>query len=263
MKKVFLLALILLIVPLVLAVSTPILIKAPSGLNVTINVVKTQDDLPLKTYQVITNSGNEANLIHESDFSGSIYLTIAARQNGKLYSYNETSPIYKSISFYSGNAITIDYIRAPVQPPAPVTPNITEQPSQTNDTPVQETITPTSDTTATGNSVLENIPFKAIGMYAAYIIGGIIIIGILIIFIMKVAVPFIQSNPLKKAEFSGYSSINLKDKNVERDLEKAEIKLKEAQVEIDKIKNKRNEVKDAEAKFLAAKKELERVKGKI
>jgi len=257
MKKIVFLALILLILPLVLGVSTPIAIKAPADLNITINIIKTQDDLVLRTYQVLTNSINEANIIHESDFSGSIYLTVIARQAGRIYPYNETNPLYTSQDFYSGNSITVDYIGTPEPEPIPT---IIQEPENITEEPTTQEIA--ASDVATGSSILETIPFKKIGTYAGWTIGAIIILGLLAFLVLKVAIPYIN-NPLRKAEFSGYGSVNLNDKTVEKDLRKAEAKLKEAQVEIDRIKNQRNEVKEAEAKFLVAKKELERVKGKI
>lgn len=264
MKKVFLLAILLTILPLVLAVSTPILIKAPAGNNVTINVIQTQNDILLKTYQIITNSNNEATMSHESEFSGSIYLTIIARKDGRITSYNESNPLYRSNNFYSGNAITIDYIRAPPIVPTPI-PNETAsnatQAAKNNSAlvPKTDTATQAQDTITTGSSVLSTIPLKKIGIYVAYIIVGIIVLGILILFVMRTVIPSFN-NPIKKAEFSGYSTTSIKDKAVEKDLTAAEQKLKEAQAEIDRIRNRRNEVKQAEAKFLEAKRELERVK---
>ncbi len=267
MKKVFFLVLFLLIMPLVLGVSTQITIKAPADNNVTINVIKTQDDLLLKMYQVVTSSAGEAAVIHESDFSGSIYLSVMARKNGRLYSYNETSLIYISPSFYSGNAITVDYLRNP-EPAPQAAPNATIEnttPAAAEQALVSETPVSSQEetsTSATGSSIIESIPLKTIGRYLAYIIGAIIIFGILALLVIKVAIPYFN-NPVRRAEFSDYDSIDLKDKNVGQELQKAEAKLKEVQAEIDKIKNKRNEVKEAELRFQQAKRELERVKGKI
>ncbi len=274
MKKAYLLAIFLLIVPLVLATSTPIAIKAPAGQNITINIVKAENDLPLSTYQVLTDAANEANIIHVSDFNGMIYLTAISRLDGRIYPYNSTNPAYRSANFIAGNAITIDYIQAPVTTPAvtPAPENISNATAETNaseavtstaaEPAATETATQSPDTTAaTGNSILENIPFKTIGIYAIWVVGAIIVLGILILLITKVAIPYFN-NPVRKAEFSGYESVDLKDKNVERDLAKAESKLKEAQAEIDRIRNKRTEVKQAELKFEQAKRELERVKGK-
>jgi hypothetical protein len=174
----------------------------------------------------------------------------------------------KFTGYTTGSPLSFDMKPDPNAPkPAPVVPVV----PVVNITPVVNAtpVVPVVNNSAKNSSLFWKIPsinisnlWKDYGKYVYYFIYAvlaIVVIFLLIKFMPKIIsrMPKMPSGPVVgKSTAEGYR-YNTK---TEKQLADAERKIREAQAEIDRIRNKKKMVSEAERKFEEAKRELERLK---
>ena len=130
---------------------------------------------------------------------------------------------------------------------------------------VEETKEEADSKSVTGQTITENKNKKGLSLsdfpkYIYYIIGAVILVGLIGLLVLKSLIsgkpPHIQFLNFKKDK-SNVPSFNVS--SMEKELLKAERKLREAQVEINRLKN-RDKIVVAEKKLEEDRKELEKLK---
>ena len=264
-KKLLLIVLLLAILPLVSAYETIITAQADSSIyEMTINVLDPSSLNAIKTYINDTDTSGKLTITHSSSYD-KLAFSVIQRKNGKIVQ------IKKFGNYTASDLIFLD-LRTSTSATTNPTNNLTTSSNittstnttsisttQTNNT-TQNQITGNTISNQTGNTSPTSFVSKItrnlvpvlyyIGIGLAIIIGIAIVIGV-VLYLVK----YIKNKkpPIVK---DSKQPISVSDK----ELANAERKIKELQVEIDRIKNKKNTLAEAERKFEEAKKELERAK---
>jgi len=262
-KSLFSLILVLLILPMVYAsVSTTVTINANPGLNLTIIVSSTADQMPLipggEFPEIPTDDTGKAVITVNSADQREVYFSITARNQGSI-----VGGIKKFGNYTLGIPIIIDLFGQPI-----VTPPVVPETPVENITPVVETTPELSPplTSPTGNIIGEssttkkNIFSNLIKGRTPYIISGIllaILIAGAIFFFMRSGrlgheTTYIQPRVIKQ-------TVDISD----NELTEVEKKIEETKRELDDIKNKRKRYSDAQQKFSDAQKELDNAKNDL
>lgn len=255
-RKLFFILMLLVIIPSVVA-ETSLTIKTCSGCDITVYVV---DPSLLNTIRTLNGTADSSGIFSASFSTGllRVDLSVISRYHGTIVNKDNM----KFEDYLTSESISIDLTSQEA--------SLNTSDSETeavNNTPVQQEETIIENTSASeegvtgaavseneGNSLLSRIP-----KFVYYIVGGILIALVVVIILMKV--PFSSfSLPRAPASYKvrKYPEITSID---EKKLSDAEKKIKEAQEEINRIKNKKHEIDDAEKRFEEAKKNLERLKG--
>ncbi len=261
----------LLIIPLVVAVDTPIGVETLPSHQVTLNILNPNNGDVYKSLEGNSSSEGIVSLTYTSSTNQKINIYAIIRSSvGKIV----LTKSFEDIS--TGSATTLKVLaNAPVVTP-PITPTpLVETPKNitptVNVTP-NVTITNTTNTTAT-NASSNNSSFglgSALSSFwntivgYAYILGTIIVI-LLLAFLLHRYWPDIKIKiDERRANSSKREKVRDKEKDLDlgspKELINAEKKLKQLQEEIDGIKNKNRKVAEAERKFDEAKRELDRLK---
>ncbi|MEK6830639.1 MAG: hypothetical protein AABX77_01270 [Nanoarchaeota archaeon] len=129
----------------------------------------------------------------------------------------------------------------------------TEQLEETKES-VQEVVEETQTKPGITSKAIENVKDIVSSKTLYYIIGGILVIGVLF-FVMRFARNRVDTGSFRVTKLSSLTSHTSHDKK----LEDAERKLDEAKKEIDEIRNRKSKLEEARERFRKDKRELERL----
>ncbi len=260
MTKNFILAImVLLLIPSVFATTTTINVVTEPFHDVTLNVL---EPTSLDALQTIEKKADNSGLMTTAYASGHSQLafSVIIRKDGKIV-------VKKSFDkMTTGGSITLDAkaeTTPVVTPPAPVvntTPAANPIVNNVSNSTNQSNITgnavsgPESNKTSWTNSFSSKTLAK-IGYYAI----GLVVLVILIIIIYWI-IGKIKENrhSIRKPSVPWGHQYNASEGTSDRDLAQAERKIREAQAEIDRIRNKKAQMIDARRRFEEARRDLER-----
>jgi len=245
------------------AVETQITIYTYIGHSAMVNILDPSSGDALQSFQ--TNKTDSGNIVVTySSGTRTVDIAIIIRNNEGKIARNQ-----KFTGYTTGSPLSFDLRPDPnAVAPTPVVPVV-------NVTPVVPVVNITNVTSASNLNLsktnsssswkMPSLSFKWDAKYTKYIyytLGGIVLI-VVIFFLVKFMPKIISSMPRVPAgPVVGKSTAESYRYNTKTDkqLADAERKIREAQADIDKIRNKKRIVSEAERKFQEAKRELDRVK---
>ena len=240
-------------VSLVSAVDTQITVYTYVGHSALINVLDPGSGDALQTFQPNATDSGEIVVTFGSG-TRTIDVSIIIRDRDGHITRKHTYTGYTT-----GSPLSFDLKTDPDTPaPTPVVPVV-------NVTPVVPVVNASAKDTNSSSWKMPSFSVKwdaKYWTYIYYIIGVIVAIGViwlLIKFMPKIisSMPRTPAGPVVGKSTADSYRYNTK---TDKQLADAERKIKEAQMEIDRIRNKKRIVSEAERKFQEAKRELDRVK---
>jgi len=261
------LALLFVIVALqmVSAVETTITVYTFAGHTALINILDPSSGDALQTFQ--TNATDDGTIsVTWSSGTRTVDIVVIIRNSAGKIARNQ-----KFTGYTTGSPLSFDLRPDPNAVVAPIIPVVNVTPvapvvNLTNATSVD--ISDVVNTTTNSSSSSWKMPSLSIKWnakytqyvyYLIYAVIAVVVIWLLIKFMPRIisSIPKTPSGPVTGKSTAENYRYNTK---TDRQLAEAERKIKEAQSEIDRIRNKKRIVSEAERKFQEAKRELERVK---
>lgn len=256
----------LVVLPLVSADDTVINVQTFAGHTGVINVLDTTTLDALRTFEA---NATEAGMMSVTFSSGSrqINISILIRsQEGKIVRKMEYGP------YATGSPLSFDLRTDPnapkpapvVTPPVVVTPPAPVVQNVTNKTSVSKITGSATNNSSSFSFKLPswNADYTKYAYYALYGIVAIVVIWLLIKFAPGIFSKMRGIRAPAGPVIAGKSTADNYRYNTKmnKELEDAERKIKEAQAEIARIRNRGSRVSEAEKKFEEAKRELERAR---
>lgn len=259
--------LILLVVPMILATTTQINVKTLPNHDIEVKTLDpySDEDNLLEYFENITDVNGEASFISDVG-KNKISIVVIVRKDGKKVEINGET-IHKFENRATGGIINLEVKEKPPEPEI----------NETNETGANEinvTVNVTENETEEGVEKEIEIEEEKRGITGAIVGTGkaivtskityFVIIGIFVVFVMF----FIVKKKLKSK--GHYVDFKIKDDKGDKPgyesggdkrLEDAEKKIKEAQVELDEIKNRKSKLQEARERFEKDKEELKRLEG--
>jgi hypothetical protein len=240
-----------LVLPMVGATNTTLLVHTMNGYNfsVTLNFIDLNTGNLIQTLQDYTaNNGDFTGTYTGGENVADIYIIV--RNDGRIVvnkdfgNYSLLSGIIELNAFGLSNT-TINN-------------SVISLNNSTNSTLNQTNITSNvSHVNQTNNFNFSNItqPLKKFGLWIVYLIGAIIVLG-LVFFVIKMILPKFKNIGRRQKEDIRV----LPNPKLEKELAQAERKIKEAQETIDNITGRKRKLAEAESRFEQAKRDLDRLK---
>lgn len=241
-------------------VDTTITVFSGTGQTIQLNVLDRYGESVYVFNETQTDSAGKASFTYTSGSRDAINFSVIARgSSGNIIKMKKFG------GYFSGDLIALDMTTSSSAPTTPVANTTTTTVANTtNTTSTIPVVNTTNTTTAATTTSTDNGP----GIFAKskdFIVAKWIwIVGVLVALI--VIYVLIRLAPLIKRKIDSMPKapspvVDSRPKSrIESQLLEAERKIKQAQAEIDALKNREGKVKEAERRFEEAKRELERAK---
>ena len=247
-KFILCLCFVLVLLPIVAAVDTDITIKAEPYQNIVLRVLASGTDDTIETlYPPKTDGGGMTHVNFTSGFRNLNFLALIVKDKQIMDSKKFSD------SYAAGKPVYLEFVKEKIQEVVNITNNESEtEKNGTENVPIEENVKAEN---VENNSLVSGDVISEVGgnysKFVYYVLGGLV--GLLIVlFIVKKIYKGNDSPVLSKP-------ISKKYKDEGREIQRIEKKIKEAQRELNMIKNN-DRIKLAEAKLEADRIELEKLR---